>query len=205
MKKTVSLSLVVLMLLCVFTGCAQKMETVEWETAVDERIVETIGGPRADAVKALGLTDEDLVDGQSSFYSAELTWCGMPMETEIGFWEDVFNAAIGKATFTYDESISELIPRCLAMLEEQFNAPYKYMTIDGNSAMGTDVIPDPDEALTALEETDDGGIGYRYSVSGENGGTGDEGPYVDVMFMRYKEEPGMIRITFSVNNLERTQ
>lgn len=189
----------------VTVGCSAGTEQGEVGSAVDERIVEMIGGPRADALKALGLTDEDLVDGQSSIYAAELTWCGMPMETEIGFREDAFNAAIGEATFTYDESIAELIPHCLVMLEEQFNAPYKYTMYEEGSAVGTYEIPNLDEALAVLDESENGGISYRYSVSGENGGTGDEGPYVDIMFMRYKQDPGMIRFIFTVNNFERTE
>ncbi|MBO5252992.1 MAG: hypothetical protein J6C51_03500 [Clostridia bacterium] len=187
-------------LLLGFVGCGDETEENTVVTAVDTRIVEAVSLPREEALQVLGLTDENETGSTSSVHDVEMSWCGMMMKTEIGFFEGKFNAAIGTATFPYDADFEELGRSCLAALEEQFNMPYGYHEIDYNAYSGTEEIASADTAFAWLSETEDGGFEYRYSLTGENDGTGDNGPYVNITFMRYAQEPDNVRVIISVNN-----
>lgn len=188
------------MLLLSFAGCGAAMEQNTAETAVDTRIVEAVSLPRDEAMQVLGLTDENATGGASSVHVVEMSWCGMMMETEIGFFEGKFSNAIANATFSYDADFEEFGRNCIAAMEEQFGAPYGYWEIDFNTITRTEEIASIDTALSMLSEIDEGGFAYRYSVIGENDGTGDNGPYVDITFMRYSHDPDNVRIIFSVSN-----
>ena len=184
-------------------GCRSATEQTVAETAVDTQLVEMIGKPKDEAVKALALS-EDMNKEQAGVYVKEMLWCGLLMETEIGFYEDALSAAIAKATFADDADFAELGHSCLDALEKQFHAPYGYMELDltTGSTVSTDVIADRDTAFSLLAETENGGFGYRYSLSGENDGTGDNGPYVEICFTRYAQEPDRIRVTIAVQTLQ---
>ena len=192
-------------LLLGFAGCGAEMEQNTTETAVDARIVEAVSLPRDEALQVLGLTDENETGSTSSVYETEMSWCGMVMKTEIGFFEGKSNAAIGTASFPYDAEFEELGRSCLAALEEQFNMPYGYHEIDYTAYTGTDEVAPADAAFALLSEKEDGGFEYRYSLSGKNDGTGDNGPYVNITFMRNAQEPENVRITVSVHNPMRIQ
>ena len=99
-----------------------------------------------------------------------------------------------------DADFEEFGRNCIAAMEEQFGAPYGYWEIDFNTITRTEEIASIDTALSMLSEIDEGGFAYRYSVIGENDGTGDNGPYVDITFMRYSHDPDNVRIIFSVSN-----
>ncbi len=192
-------------LLLSFAGCGTQTEENTAVTAVDTRIVEAVSLPREEALQVLGLTDENETGSTSSVHEVEMSWCGLMMKTEIGFFEGKFSAAIGTATFPYDADFEALGRSCLTALEEQFGTPYGYWKVDFQSLEGTGEIASLDAAFSLLSEMEDGGFQYRYSVTGENDGTGDNGPYVDIAFMRYAQEPDNVRITFSVRNPMRIQ
>ena len=82
------------------------------------------------------------------------------------------------------------------MLEKQFNAPYRYDRVDQNEG-GTSVtheIPDEETFFKTLSETTNGGVGFRYSLSGEAVETETGEPYAEILFSKSENEPGKIRI-----------
>lgn len=198
MKKSICVLLSVV-LLCIGAGCVPDMEKVEWTAAVDERIVESIGAPTAEALETLGLTEENKSEG---CYTAEFVWCGMPMDTLFGFYDGVFSTVEAKGIFADDENAETVIRDSLTMLEEQFNAPYRFTAQDiEEGGMAVYEVPDMETILETLANADNGGVELRYSLSGENSGTGSDGPYVDAIFLKFKNEPGQIRVIFSVQRL----
>jgi len=172
------------------------MEQVEIADAVDARLVEAIGKPKAEVMGAFGLTEEDHSEQWPSMYVKEFNWYGMPMETEIGFSQDLCNTISAKAMLPDDENTLNLMKDCLTMLEKQFNAPYRYDRVDQNegSTSVTHEIPDEETFFKALSETTNGGVGFRYSLSGEAVETETGEPYVDILFSKSENEPGKIRI-----------
>ena len=102
-----------------------------------------------------------------------------------------------------DENTLNLMQDCLTMLENQFNAPYRYDYIDlyGEDSLSTYELPDRETLFETFSESTNGGVGFRYSLSGENDGTGTNAPYVDVSFMKLESEPGNIRITTTLRDV----
>lgn len=190
-------------LLLTFAGCGTSTEQNTAQTAVDTRIVEAIAKPQAEVMTAFGLTEEDTSEMWPGVYVTELNWYGMPMETEFGFFEDVCVSASAKAALPDDENTLKLMQDCLTMLENQFNAPYRYDYIDlyGEDSLSTSELPDRETVFETFSESTNGGVGFRYSLSGEHDGTGTKAPYVDVSFLRLESEPGNIRITTTLRDV----
>ena len=204
MKKTVSLFLGVLMLFCVFTGCAQKMETVEWETAVDERVVDSMGKPRDEVMELFGLSEEEKSEDWPSLYVSELVWCGLPMNTEFGFTEKLCNTVIAKATLEDAEETEVLLRKCLELLEAQFNAPYRYTDYDFTEGGSLSIyeVPEPDAAFETFRGKDNGAICFRYSLTGENGGTGTDGSWLDIYFEKFENDPENVTVMINLQYYE---
>ena len=202
MKKAICMVLCAVLLLLP-AGCAPSMEQTELTDAVDARLVEAIGKPKAEVLSTFGLTEEDHSEAWPSMYVKEFNWYGMPMESEIGFSQDMCSTISAKATLPDDENTLKLMKDCLAMLENQFNAPYRYDYIDlyGEDSLSTYELPDRETLFETFSESTNGGVGFRYSLSGENDGTGTNAPYVDVSFMKLESEPGNIRITTTLRDV----
>lgn len=202
MKKVICLVLCAVLLLT-FAGCAPAMEQVEIADAVDARLVEAIGKPKAEVMGAFGLTEEDHSEQWPSMYVKEFNWYGMPMETEIGFSQDLCGTISAKATLPDDEDTLKLMKDCLTMLEKQFNVPYRYDRVDQNegSTSVTYEIPDEETFFKTLSEMTNGGVGFRYNLAGEE--VGPEAPvqYVDILFSKSEKEPGQIRISTSLRDI----
>lgn len=194
-KKLICLLLCVILLLA---GCGQNAVP-----AVEKSLVEGIGQPQDEAMKKLGLSEDNVSEMSSMVYVKELNWCGHPLETEFGFLEGALFAALASETLPDSADTEQRITDCLAMFEEQFNAPYSYHTVDlsTNENLGVNAAPDIAEALAEFKETENGGVSFRYSLSGENDGTGDNGPYAEIGFTKYKEDPGNIRVAYKVTGL----
>ena len=197
MKKVICLVLCAVLLLT-FAGCAPSMEQVEIADAVEARLVEAIGKPKAEVMGAFDLTEEDHSEQWPSMYVKEFNWYGMPMETEIGFSQDMCNTISAKATLPDDENTLNLMKDCLAMLEKQFNAPYRYdqqSLSEGDGGLAMYEIPDEETFFKTLSEMTNGGVGFRYNLAGEE--VGPEAPvqYVDILFSKSEKEPGQIRIS----------
>ena len=196
MKKAICLLLSAVLLLT-FAGCAPSMEQVKLTDAVDARLVEAIGKPKAEVLNTFGLTEEDHSEAWPSMYVKEFNWYGMPMESEIGFSQDICSTISAKATLPDDENTLKLMKDCLAMLENQFNAPYRYDYIDlyGEDSLSTYELPDRETFFNTLSEMTNGGVGFRYKLAGEEVGPEKTEPYVDILFMKSENEPGQIRIS----------
>ncbi len=174
------------------------MEQVEIADAVDARLVEAIGKPKAEVLSTFGLTEEDHSEQWPSMYVKEFYWYGMPMETEIGFSQDLCDTISSKATLPDDEDTLKLMKDCLTMLEKQFNAPYRYdqqNLSEGGGASATYEIPDEETFFKTLSEMTNGGVGFRYNLAGEEVGPEINEPYVGILFMKSENEPGKIRIS----------
>ena len=195
MKKLICLLLCMVLL---FAGCGQTAAA-----AVDKKLAKGVGQPQKEMMRKLDLSEDNVSEMSPSVYVKELNWCGKPVKTEFGFLEGALFAAIATETLPDNADTEQRMNDCLAMFEEQFNAPYSYHQVDlsTNENLGTPDVPDTETALAWLAETENGGVSFRYSLSGDNDGTGDTGPYAEIGFTKYKEDPNNIRIAYKVTGL----
>ena len=74
----------------------------------------------------------------------------------------------------------------------------------GGSTSARREIPDEETFFKVLSETTNGGVGFRYNLAGEEVGTEENAPYVDVLFMKLESDPGQIRISTTLRDIFRS-
>ena len=173
MKKYVSLVLCLLLAALLFTGCAggnggSSGGGKTSDAAVNEALLGCFGKSADEAVKALGLKDDQKAGDYG--YTLDYAWGGQTMETNFATnygGAGVFGYAEAQKTFENSDAGTAEIKAFVEKFTAQFNDPY-----------------DAAQLETYLKDVAGGesgsGVQFRFSLVGKNDRMSDDGDYIEV-------------------------
>ena len=177
MKKYVSLVLCLLLAALLFTGCTggnggSSGEGKTSDAAVNEALLGCFGKSADEAVKALGLKDDQKAGDYG--YTLDYAWGGQTMETNLATnygGAGVFGYAEAQKMFENSDAGTAEIKAFVEKFTAQFNDPYA-------------VTYDAAQLETYLKDVAGGesgsGVQLRFSLAGENDRMSDDGDYIEV-------------------------
>ena len=188
MKKYVSLVLCLLLAALLFTGCAggnggSSGGGKTSDAAVNEALLVCFGKSADEAVKALGLKDDQKACDYG--YTLDYAWGGQTMETNFATnygGAGVFGYAEAQKTFENNDAGTAEIKAFVEKFTAQFNDPYAVTCY--TQAEKTKETYDAAQLETYLKDVAGGesgsGVQLRFSLAGENDRMSDDGDYIEV-------------------------
>lgn len=188
MKKYVSLVLCLLLAALLFTGCAggnggSSGGGKTSDAAVNEALLGCFGKSADEAVKVLGLKDDQKAGDYG--YTLDYAWGGQTMETNFATnygGAGVFGYAEAQKTFENSDAGTAEIKAFVEKFTAQFNDPYAVTCY--TQAEKTKETYDAAQLETYLKDVAGGesgsGVQFRFSLAGENDRMSDDGDYIEV-------------------------
>ncbi|WP_417412655.1 hypothetical protein [Hominenteromicrobium sp.] len=188
MKKYVSLVLCLLLAALLFTGCAggnggSSGGGKTSDAAVNEALLGCFGKSAHEAVKALGLKDDQKAGDYG--YTLDYAWGGQTMETNLATnygGAGVFGYAEAQKMFENNDAGTAEIKAFVEKFTAQFNDPYAVTCY--TQAEKTKETYDAAQLETYLKDVAGGesgsGVQFRFSLAGENDRMSDDGDYIEV-------------------------
>jgi len=178
MKKYVSLVLCLLLAALLFTGCAggnggSSGGGKTSDAAVNEALLGCFGKSADEAVKALGLKDDQKAGDYG--YTLDYAWGGQTMETNFATnygGAGVFGYAEAQKTFENSDAGTAEIKAFVEKFTAQFNDPYavtRYTQAEKTK-----------ETYDAAGGESGSGVQFRFSLVGKNDRMSDDGDYIEV-------------------------
>lgn len=188
MKKYVSLVLCLLLAALIFTGCAggnggSSGGGKTSDAAVNEALLGCFGKSADEAVKVLGLKDDQKTGDYG--YTLDYAWGGQTMETNLATnygGAGVFGYAEAQKMFENNDAGTAKIKAFVEKFTAQFNDPYAVTCY--TQAEKTKETYDAAQLETYLKDVTGGesgsGVQFRFSLVGENDRMSDDGDYIEV-------------------------
>ena len=208
MKKYVSLVLCLLLAALLFTGCAggnggSSGEGKTSDAAVNEAVLGCFGKAADEAVKALGLKDDQKAGDYG--YTLDYAWGGQTMETNLATnygGAGVFGYAEAQKMFENSDAGTAEIKSFVEKFTAQFNDPYAVTCY--TQAEKTKETYDAAQLETYLKDVAGGesgsGVQLRFSLAGENDRMSDDGDYIEVSVQHTGDR---LRVKLSMEHVNR--
>lgn len=178
-----ALLLVMTMAGCVTQGGAEGAGKDTADAAVNEALLGCFGKSADEAVKALGLKDDQKAGDYG--YTLDYAWGGQTMETNLATnygGAGVFGYAEAQKTFENSDAGTAEIKAFVEKFTAQFNDPYAVTRY--TQAEKTKEKYDAAQLETYLKDVAGGesgsGVQFRFSLAGENDRMSDDGDYIEV-------------------------
>lgn len=178
-----ALLLVMTMAGCVTQGGAEGAGKDTADAAVNEALLGCFGKSADEAVKALGLKDDQKAGDYG--YTLDYAWGGQTMETNLATnygGAGVFGYAEAQKTFENNDAGTAEIKAFVEKFTAQFNDPYAVTCY--TQAEKTKETYDAAQLETYLKDVAGGesgsGVQFRFSLAGENDRMSDDGDYIEV-------------------------
>lgn len=178
-----ALLLVMTMAGCVTQGGAEGAGKDTADAAVNEALLGCFGKSADEAVKALGLKDDQKAGDYG--YTLDYAWGGQTMETNLATnygGAGVFGYAEAQKTFENNDAGTAEIKAFVEKFTAQFNDPYAVTRY--TQAEKTKETYDAAQLETYLKDVAGGesgsGVQFRFSLAGENDRMSDDGDYIEV-------------------------
>ena len=178
-----ALLLVMTMAGCVTQGGAEGAGKDTADAAVNEALLGCFGKSADEAVKALGLKDDQKAGDYG--YTLDYAWGGQTMETNLATnygGAGVFGYAEAQKTFENNDAGTAEIKAFVEKFTAQFNDPYAVTRY--TQAEKTKETYDAAQLETYLKDVAGGesgsGVQLRFSLAGENDRMSDDGDYIEV-------------------------
>lgn len=178
-----ALLLVMTMAGCVTQGGAEGAGKDTADAAVNEALLGCFGKSADEAVKALGLKDDQKAGDYG--YTLDYAWGGQTMETNFATnygGAGVFGYAEAQKTFENNDAGTAEIKAFVEKFTAQFNDPYAVTRY--TQAEKTKETYDAAQLETYLKDVAGGesgsGVQLRFSLAGENDRMSDDGDYIEV-------------------------
>ena len=178
-----ALLLVMTMAGCVTQGGAEGAGKDTADAAVNEALLGCFGKSADEAVKALGLKDDQKAGDYG--YTLDYAWGGQTMETNLATnygGAGVFGYAEAQKTFENNDAGTAEIKAFVEKFTAQFNDPYAVTRY--TQAEKTKEKYDAEQLETYLKDVAGGesgsGVQLRFSLAGENDRMSDDGDYIEV-------------------------
>lgn len=178
-----ALLLVMTMAGCVTQGGAEGAGKDTADAAVNEALLGCFGKSADEAVKALGLKDDQKAGDYG--YTLDYAWGGQMMETNFATnygGAGVFGYAEAQKTFENNDAGTAEIKAFVEKFTAQFNDPYAVTRY--TQAEKTKETYDAAQLETYLKDVAGGesgsGVQFRFSLAGENDRMSDDGDYIEV-------------------------
>lgn len=178
-----ALLLVMTMAGCVTQGGAEGAGKDTADAAVNEALLGCFGKSADEAVKALGLKDDQKAGDYG--YTLDYAWGGQTMETNLATnygGAGVFGYAEAQKMFENNDAGTAEIKAFVEKFTAQFNDPYavtRYTQVEK-----TKETYDAAQLETYLKDVAGGesgsGVQFRFSLAGENDRMSDDGDYIEV-------------------------
>lgn len=178
-----ALLLVMTMAGCVTQGGAEGAGKDTADAAVNEALLGCFGKSADEAVKALGLKDDQKAGDYG--YTLDYAWGGQTMETNFATnygGAGVFGYAEAQKMFENSDVGTAEIEAFVEKFTAQFNDPYAVTCY--TQAEKTKETYDAAQLETYLKDVAGGesgsGVQLRFSLAGENDRMSDDGDYIEV-------------------------
>lgn len=178
-----ALLLVMTMAGCVTQGGAEGAGKDTADAAVNEALLGCFGKSADEAVKALGLKDDQKAGDYG--YTLDYAWGGQTMETNLATnygGAGVFGYAEAQKMFENSDAGTAEIKAFVEKFTAQFNDPYAVTCY--TQAEKTKETYDAAQLETYLKDVAGGesgsGVQFRFSLAGENDRMSDDGDYIEV-------------------------
>lgn len=178
-----ALLLVMTMAGCVTQGGAEGAGKDTADAAVNEALLGCFGKSADEAVKALGLKDDQKAGDYG--YTLDYAWGGQTMETNLATnygGAGVFGYAEAQKMFENSDAGTAEIEAFVEKFTAQFNDPYAVTCY--TQAEKTKETYDAAQLETYLKDVAGGesgsGVQLRFSLAGENDRMSDDGDYIEV-------------------------
>ena len=178
-----ALLLVMTMAGCVTQGGAEGAGKDTADAAVNEALLGCFGKSADEAVKALGLKDDQKAGDYG--YTLDYAWGGQTMETNFATnygGAGVFGYAEAQKMFENSDAGTAEIKAFVEKFTAQFNDPYAVTCY--TQAEKTKETYDAAQLETYLKDVAGGesgsGVQLRFSLAGENDRMSDDGDYIEV-------------------------
>ena len=178
-----ALLLVMTMAGCVTQGGAEGAGKDTADAAVNEALLGCFGKSADEAVKALGLKDDQKAGDYG--YTLDYAWGGQTMETNFATnygGAGVFGYAEAQKTFENNDAGTAEIKAFVEKFTAQFNDPYAVTCY--TQAEKTKETYDAAQLETYLKDVAGGesgsGVQLRFSLAGENDRMSDDGDSIEV-------------------------
>ena len=178
-----ALLLVMTMAGCVTQGGAEGAGKDTADAAVNEALLGCFGKSADEAVKALGLKDDQKAGDYG--YTLDYAWGGQTMETNLATnygGAGVFGYAEAQKTFENNDAGTAEIKAFVEKFTAQFNDPYAVTRY--TQAEKTKETYYAAQLETYLKDVAGGesgsGVQFRFSLAGENDRMSDDGDYIEV-------------------------
>lgn len=178
-----ALLLVMTMAGCVTQGGAEGAGKDTADAAVNEALLGCFGKSADEAVKALGLKDDQKAGDYG--YTLDYAWGGQTMETNFATnygGAGVFGYAEAQKMFENSDAGTAEIKAFVEKFTAQFNDPYAVTCY--TQAEKTKETYDAAQLETYLKDVAGGesgsGVQFRFSLAGENDRMSDDGDYIEV-------------------------
>lgn len=178
-----ALLLVMTMEGCVTQGGAEGAGKDTADAAVNEALLGCFGKSADEAVKALGLKDDQKAGDYG--YTLDYAWGGQTMETNFATnygGAGVFGYAEAQKMFENSDAGTAEIKAFVEKFTAQFNDPYAVTRY--TQAEKTKETYDAAQLETYLKDVAGGesgsGVQFRFSLAGENDRMSDDGDYIEV-------------------------
>ena len=178
-----ALLLVMTMAGCVTQGGAEGAGKDTADAAVNEALLGCFGKSADEAVKALGLKDDQKAGDYG--YTLDYAWGGQTMETNFATnygGAGVFGYAEEQKMFENSDAGTAEIKAFVEKFTAQFNDPYAVTRY--TQAEKTKETYDAAQLETYLKDVAGGesgsGVQFRFSLAGENDRMSDDGDYIEV-------------------------
>ena len=178
-----ALLLVMTMAGCVTQGGAEGAGKDTADAAVNEALLGCFGKSADEAVKALGLKDDQKAGDYG--YTLDYAWGGQTMGTNFATnygGAGVFGYAEAQKMFENSDAGTAEIKAFVEKFTAQFNDPYAVTRY--TQAEKTKETYDAAQLETYLKDVAGGesgsGVQFRFSLAGENDRMSDDGDYIEV-------------------------
>ena len=198
-----ALLLVMTMAGCVTQGGAEGAGKDTADAAVNEALLGCFGKSADEAVKALGLKDDQKAGDYG--YTLDYAWGGQTMETNFATnygGAGVFGYAEAQKMFENSDAGTAEIKAFVEKFTAQFNDPYAVTCY--TQAEKTKETYDAAQLETYLKDVAGGesgsGVQFRFSLAGENDRMSDDGDYIEVSV---KNTGDGLRVKLSMEHVNR--
>ena len=198
-----ALLLVMTMAGCVTQGGAEGAGKDTADAAVNEALLGCFGKSADEAVKALGLKDDQKAGDYG--YTLDYAWGGQTMETNFATnygGAGVFGYAEAQKMFENSDAGTAEIKAFVEKFTAQFNDPYAVTRY--TQAEKTKETYDAAQLETYLKDVAGGesgsGVQFRFSLAGENDRMSDDGDYIEVSVQNTGDG---LRVTLSMEHVNR--
>ena len=198
-----ALLLVMTMAGCVTQGGAEGAGKDTADAAVNEALLGCFGKSADEAVKALGLKDDQKAGDYG--YTLDYAWGGQTMETNFATnygGAGVFGYAEAQKMFENSDAGTAEIKAFVEKFTAQFNDPYAVTRY--TQAEKTKEKYDAAQLETYLKNVAGGesgsGVQFRFSLAGENDRMSDDGDYIEVSV---KNTGDGLRVKLSMEHVNR--